>query len=333
MKPLRNICVATIIILLGACGVQEDRFRIEGRFKNISQGEFYLYNFRNGTRDTLKVMDGSFVYDIELTDTTTFVLMFPNFSELPVFAQPGSLVKIEGDVSHLKETVVKGTEENELMTAFRIGTKEMMPPEVMESAEQYITDHSEALSSVYLLRRYFIQSVTPGYEKAYDLCLLLHQSQPTNVELVQLLKQLGRLKNMRTEGILPHFSAFDTKGKEVTDGQLRRKVNVIMAWATWSYDSQSVIRQMKTLYADHPGDLGVLTVCLDASETEGKHIFARDSLKWPNVCDGLMWDSPVVTQLGLAFVPDNIVSDADGKIIARSLTNTDLKAKVKELLE
>lgn len=333
MRALGNLCAACIIILLASCGIQEDRFRIEGRFKNISQGEFYLYNFRNGTRDTLKVMDGSFVYDVELADTTTYVLMFPNFSELPVFAQPGCLVKIEGDVSHLKETVVKGTADNELMTAFRIGTNEMMPPEVRESAGQYIMEHSEAPSSVYMLRRYFIQSITADYQRAYDLCEVLHKAQPTNVELVQLLKLLGGLRNMRTDGSLPHFSAFDTNGREVTDGQLRRKVNVILAWASWNYDSQTIIRQMKTISKEHPGDVSVLTVCLDASETEGKHVFARDSLKWPNICDGLMWDSPVVTQLGLAFVPDNIVSDADGRIVARSLSNSDLKAKIKELLE
>lgn len=333
MRSLQNLIITSIIILLGSCGIQEDRFRIEGRFKNISQGEFYLYNFRNGTKDTLKVMDGSFVYDVELTDTTAFVLMFPNFSELPVFAQPGCLVKIDGDVSHLKETVIKGTEENELMTAFRLGTKEMMPPEVRESAEQYIVDHSEALSSVYLLRRYFIQNVTPDYQKAFELCELLHKSQPTNVELVQLLKQLTWLKNMRTEGKLPHFTALDTKGREVNDGQLNRKVNVILAWATWNFDSQSAIRQMKSVYNEHPRDVSVVTVCLDASEAEGKRIFERDSLKWPNICDGLMWDSPVVTNLGLAFVPDNIVTGADGKIIARSLKNSDLLTKVKELLE
>ena len=333
MKSIRNLLITSIIILLGSCGIQEDRFRIEGRFKNINQGEFYLYNFRNGTKDTLKVMDGSFVYDVELTDTTAFVLMFPNFSELPVFAQPGSLVKIDGDVSHLKEAVIKGTEENELMTAFRIGTKEMMPPEVRESAEQYIADHSGAISSIYLLKRYFIQTVTPDYQKAYELCQLLHEAQPTNVELVQLLKQLGWLKNMRMEGTLPHFSAFDTKGREVNDGQLKRKVNVILTWATWNYDSQSAIRQMKAIYNEHPADLSVLTVCLDASETEGKRIFERDSLKWSNICDGLMWESPVITSLGLAFVPDNIITGADGKIIARSLTNSELQAKVKELLE
>lgn len=330
---LYGLLLPACLALLVSCGVPEDRFRLEGKFKNLNAGEFYLFSYKNGTKDTLKIMDGRFSFEAELADTSVYVIMFPNFSELPVIAQPGSVVKVEGDVSHLKETVVRGTGENEQLTAFRMDTKELMPPEVKERAGQYIEEHSTSASSIYLLRRYFIQNVTPDYPRALELCSMLLEAQPTNVELVRLKQQLGHLENMRTDGKLPHFTAVDTKGKTVGDSLLKRKVNVIMAWATWDFESQSIIRQMKRVYNDHPRDLGVLTVCLNASESEGRNIFARDSLKWPDVCDGMMWNSPLVDTLGLAFVPDNIVSDADGKIIARSLKNSDLQAKVKELLE
>ena len=330
---LYSLLLLACLAVLGSCGIPDGQFRIEGRFRNISQGEFYLFNYRNGTKDTLKIMDGRFSYEAELADTSVYVIMFPNFSELPVIAQSGCLVKIEGDVSHLKETVVKGTVENEQLTAFRIDTNELMPPEVKEKAGQYIEEHTTSASSIYLLRRYFIQNVAPDYARSLELCSLLLEAQPTNVELVQLKQQLERLESLRTDGQLPHFSAKDTKGKTVGDSLLNKKANVILAWATWDYESQSTIRQMKKIYNDHPHDLGVLTVCLNASESEGRNIFAHDSLKWPDVCDGMMWDSPLIATLGLAFVPDNIVSDADGKIIARSLKNSDLQAKVKELLE
>ena len=108
-----------------SCGVPDDRFRLEVQFKNLNQGDFYLYNYRNGTKDTLHISDGRCTYDVEMHDTTTYVLMFPNFSELPIFAQPGSLVKMEGDASHLKETSVTGTPDNDQMTAFRLASNEL----------------------------------------------------------------------------------------------------------------------------------------------------------------------------------------------------------------
>lgn len=316
-----------------SCGMPDNRFRLEVQFTNLNQGDFYLYNYRDGTKDTLHVSDGRCTYDVEMHDTTTFVLMFPNFSELPIFAQPGSLVKMKGDVSHLKETEVTGTADNDQMTAFRLATNELMPPEQRQKAEEYIREHPASVSGVYLLRRHFIQSVTPDYPHALELCTLLLDAQPASVELVQLQQQLGRLQNMGTGVPLPHFTATDTKGKTVDDGLLRNKVNVIMAWATWNFESQNAVRQIKMVWDDYPRDLSVITICLDASESEGRNIFARDSLRWPNVCDGLMWDSPLLSQLGIAFVPDNIIIDQQGNIVARSLKTSELRSKTRELLE
>ena len=330
---ISRLSYLVFVFAMVACGVPDDRFRLEGQFKNLNQGEFYLFNYSHGTKDTLRSTDGQFIYDVELTDTTTYVLMFPNFSELPIFAQPGSLVKIEGDVTHLRETEVRGTEENEQMTAFRLATNELMPPEVRQKAEEYITAHPSSVSSIYLLRRFFIQGQTADYKHSYELCKILQEAQPTNVELVQLLQQLQRLQNVRSDGWLPNFTAKDVKDKTVDNSLLNKKVNVIMAWATWNFDSQNAIRQLKMVYDDYPRDLSVVTVCLDASPSEGRNIFARDSLPWPNICDGKMWDSPVVTQLGLTFVPDNIVVGPQGNIVARSMKTTDLRNKVRELLE
>ena len=322
-----------MLLCMLSCGVPDDRFRLEVQFKNLNQGEFYLYNYRNGTKDTLHISDGRSTYDIEMHDTTTYVLMFPNFSELPIFAQPGSLVKMEGDASHLKETTVSGTPDNDQMTAFRLASNELPPPEQQQMAEQYIREHPSSPSSNYLLRRYFIQNVTADYPHALELCTLLLDAQPTNVELVQLHKQLDRLGNMVTGTPLPHFTATDTNGRTVDESLLQNKVNVILAWATWNFESQNAVRQLKMVWEDHPHDLSVLTICLDASPSEGRNIFARDSLRWPNVCDGQMWDSTLVTKLGIAFVPDNIIVDRQGRIVARSLKTSELRSKAREMLE
>ncbi len=328
------LCLLTELFLLLSCGMPEDRFRLEVQFKNLNQGEFYLYNYRDGTKDTLHISDGKCTYDVEMHDTTSFILMFPNFSELPIFAQPGSLVKMVGDVSHLKETEVSGTADNDMMTAFRLATNELMPPELKEKAEDYIREHPSSVSSIYMLRRYFIQSTMADYPHAIELCSLLLEAQPTRVELVQLQKQLNHLRNTGITGSpLPHFTATDTNGKTVDNSLLRNKLNVIMAWATWNFESQNAIRQLKMVWEDHPHDLNVITICLDASTSEGRNIFARDSLRWPNICDGQMWDSQLVTQLGISFIPDNIIIDQKGNIIARSLKTGELRTKARELLE
>ena len=59
----------------------------------------------------------------------------------------------------------------------------------------------------------------------------------------------------------------------------------------------------------------------------------KDSITWNNVCDGRMWESPSLVRLGLTKVPDNIITDSHGKILAHSLTNNDIRKKIIELLE
>jgi hypothetical protein len=79
--------------------------------------------------------------------------------------------------------------------------------------------------------------------------------------------------------------------------------------------------------------LKVLSISIDGSVKDCKKIIERDSIKWTNVCDGKMWETPVLQKLALTYLPDNIITDAQGKIIARTLNYQDLNKKIEELIE
>ena len=319
-------------LLLCACGESGTRFHLEGKFKNINQGEFYLCDFDNGTKDTISLRDGRFIYDTDMPDTAILTLIFPNYSELPIIATPGGRVKMEGDVSHLKETEITGTDENELLTGFRLQTKEMMPPAVKQKAEEFILKHPESPVSLYLLRRYFIMAVDADYAHTLDLCTKMKEVKPSSIPLIQLYQRLSATKRIKSTGKLPSFSTKDTEGKNVSDSLLNKRANVIMVWSSWSYDSQNTLRQLNKWCKEHHDSIGVISICMDGAATEGKKTIERDSIKWPNVCDGLMWDSPIVSALGISFIPDNIVTDKNGNIVGRSMSAADLKDKVDKLL-
>ena len=88
----------------------------------MNQAEFYVYSPDGGIKgiDTIKVHEGRFAYETMLRDEATFVLIFPNFSELAVFGEPGEKVEIKGDASHMKEMTVEGSDDNEDMTKLRM---------------------------------------------------------------------------------------------------------------------------------------------------------------------------------------------------------------------
>ena len=144
MKKLTSLLLLTLVSV--PCGTSSDRFKIEGRFLNLNQGELYVYSNDGGISgvDTIKVNGGRFTYETACTRPSVLMLVFPNFSEQPVFAEPGKSVSISADASHLKQMEVKGTKDNELMTQFRERCLQATPPETKKYAEEFISDKPDS---------------------------------------------------------------------------------------------------------------------------------------------------------------------------------------------
>lgn len=326
----------SVSIFFSACGADKGQFRMEGEFKGFNQGELYVYSPDGGIRqlDTIAIKNGKFIYQIPLDTTATFMLVFPNFSEVPILGESGATVEIEGDASHLKEIEVKGTVENELLAGFRMKVSELMPPEVIREATGFIKDHPASLASVYLLNKYFLLSPTPDYKQALELARAIQEASPGNKRIASLVKQLEGLKALNGNGALPKFTGTDIKGKPISSGDLYAKVNVITTWASWNYESLNIQRQLKRMEKEHgTSKLKIVSFCLDASSKECRKHMDRDSITWCNICDERMWETPTLTKLGLFRVPDNIIIDSHGKIIAHSLSVAELNKKIEELMK
>lgn len=328
-------CSLFIALALTSCGVGSGRFRVEGRFRNLNQGEFYVYSPDGGNEgvDTIKVADGRFAYEVELEDRATFIIVFPNYSEQAVFGESGATVKITGDASHLREMKITGTEDNEKLTDFRMAANRLSPPEVVKSVEGFVNENPTSPVSLYLINKYLIQTQQPDYATAYRLAGTMVKADQENGRALRLRKQTEGLKASAQGNRLPDFSVNDTDGHKVTRSSLNGKVNVISVCASWNYDSQSRLRKLKALRKEYGKDLGLLTVSVDARASDFSKRMERDSLDWPVVCDGKMWDTPLLKKLGLATVPGNVITDAGGKIIGRDLSEEQTRQKIESILK
>lgn len=331
----RYLAYVILLLLLASCGAESGRFRIEGRLANMNQAEFYIYNMDGGSLrlDTIKVVDGRFIYETDLEHQGTFVILYPNFSDQVVFGESGAVVEMAGDASHLKDMEVTGTDDNDLMTAWRIHANTLTPTEVNKSAVEFIKEHPASIVSNYLLSRYLVLDDSPDYQQAEELSLLLQKEQPQNGRLLNLSKLLAGLKNYQEGKKLPDFSATDINGKRVSRESLNGELNVICLWATWNYDSQSILRKLNKLRRDYGSRLSLLSICLEPSVKDCRRFVERDSMRWSHVCDGRMWESPLVTKLGFSDMPGNLFVDRHGKIVAVDVKNKDIEEKVKSFLK
>lgn len=352
-----------------SCGTDSRHFRIDGRLLHLNQGEFYVYS-PDGTingLDTIKVQAGRFSYEVACDRPMTLMIVFPNFTEQPVFAQPGKSVDLKGDASHLKEMTVKGTKDNELMNKFREMIHNAAPPEMKKCAQLFVQDHPESRVGAYLVDRYFIHDANPDTKTAVRLVDLMIEKQPDNGYLKRQKRQLTA-SFVATKGAdIPNVLGTTVDGKTIGRVQLTKApVTVVCALATWKYESMSQFRRLAAYAASQQGRVAVVGVSIDASPSLVRSQLAsqlgisdsasglafgsssgsssglasasasaqassssRSSSTCYVVCDGKMVESPFFTRLGLTSVPDNIVIK-NGRIAAAHLTDNQLTEFIKE---
>lgn len=315
----RIVLFLLLVLILISCGTRSGHFKMEGRFLHMNQGELYVYSPDGGIEglDTIKIEAGRFAYEIPCSKPATLVIIFPNYSVQPIFAESGGSVEVKADASHLKEMEVKGTDDNELMTKFRKQIANSSPPDELKYAIQFIKDHPESTVSVYLLNRYLIQTETPDYKQAANLLKILLKEQPGNVTLGRLQRQISGLGTLRVGDKLPNFTTKDINGKLINNATLANQTIIISTWAAWSYESLDFQRALND--AVKAGKIAALGISVDANPKEVRQALKNDDITFPNVCDGKMLSTPLLKTFGLTTVPDNIVV-RNGKIIERGIT-------------
>ena len=370
--PLMAVVFTLVAALVcTSCGTDSRHFRIDGRLLHLNQGEFYVYS-PDGTingLDTIKVQAGRFSYEVACDRPMTLMIVFPNFTEQPVFAQPGKSVDLKGDASHLKEMTVKGTKDNELMNKFREMIRNAAPPEMKKCAQLFVQNHPESRVGAYLVDRYFIHDANPDTKTAVRLVDLMIEKQPENGYLKRQKRQLTA-SFVATKGAdIPNVLGTTVDGKTIGRVQLTTApVTVVCALATWKYESMSQFRRLAAYAASQQGRVAVVGVSIDASSSLVRSQLAsqigisdsasglafgpssgsssgsasasasaasqassssRSSSSCYVVCDGKMVESPFFTRLGLTGVPDNIVIK-NGRIAAAHLTDNQLTEFIKE---
>ncbi len=323
MKRQAFLILLTLVMV--SCGTDGSHFKFDGRLLNLNQGEFYVYSPDGVIQgiDTIHVVAGRFSYSAPCESKGTLVIVFPNFSELPVFAEPGKSANLKGDASLLKEIEVKGTKENKLMTKFRKMCSDSSPEEIKRNVKLFVSDHPESLTAVYIVNKYFIKTEFPDYVTAAELLATALKAQPGNGLLSQNLKKIQARAKVEKGKKLPSFKAVGIDGDTITQKKFMKGDAVIYFWA--SYENESCTMQRTLRDCDHDS-VKVLGINIDGASKECRRIMDRDKIETPVICDSLAFGGKMTQLLALSTLPDNIILK-DGKIVDRGLTVKEIREK------
>lgn len=332
---MRHFFLLLSSLLLLSCGVSDDRVRIEGNFSHIKQAEFYIYCEDGLTEglDTLRIEDGKFSYERPLPKKAILTLLFPNFSELYMVAEPGTVIKIEGDAGQLAETDISGTEENEALTKFRLQNLKKSDSETRMAANQFIRDHAGTQAAVALFRLYFAKAENPDPSVALSLLDALKKAQPEDLALKSMDMRLRPVLQNTSGKALPDFRTPTLESGTVAKADFSGRPLLIVFFAAWNNEGRAMMDEVRKLRRAYGTRLGLMLVSLDVEKSRcRKYVEADSLLSVPVAFDGKAFASPLVRQLGVRYLPGNLLVNPEGHIIARDLPTDELHSRVANLM-
>lgn len=321
------------VFLLAACSQPKDRFRLEGSIEGVGQADIYVYaddGYFDGI-DTIHIVDGQFTYERTLTQPMVLTILYPNFSQSYIVAEPGAVVEMQGNAAKLGEANITGTKENELLTDFRQQVAHKTAADARLAAADFVRHNKSTVAAIAVFKKYYAAAESPEPSTTRSLLKELQQAQPRNAAVANIARRLTASLATTSRQPLPDFTAVDADGRTVSKASLAGRPTVIAVMASWSAESNTlyaVLRRLKNLYASR---LNLVVLSLDLDREAQLRRLKNDSLSVPVVCDGRAFDSPTVTALGLTQVPGNLLIDAQGQVVARNLKAEDIEARVAQM--
>lgn len=342
---MKNLAYIAISFALLCCTGHPKEARLKGEFANLEQGEFLIYSTDEALDrlDTLRIVDGIFSYTLPTVQPATLHILYPNQSELVVFAGPGDDIVIKGDAQNLSEVEVSGSEDNELYTEFRQETNGKSAEETKNIAHNYILEYPTHAVSRYLFTTYYLCDEEASVKETTALYDSLCRACPDDLALSKLSSRVRSLGLLRVGNPLPDFSLTLKPGhggngaeqRTIKKGDYNGKLLLIAFWANWKGGSAGAIYRARRLRRELKGrgkDIELISYSLDADETQLYRNEERDSIDFPSYCDFLSLSSPLVQKWGIRELPYIILVTPDGNIAASgSDWMTDIQPVASEL--
>jgi peroxiredoxin len=199
---------------------------------------------------------------------------------------------------------------------------------------EYVKTHSSSPIALYALQQYAGWEIEP--EKVEPLFNTLSAAVKNYPSAIDFKENIEIAKKTGIGRLAMDFTQNDTLGQPVKLSSLKGHYVLVDFWASWCgpcrAENPNVVKAFNK-FKDK--NFQIIGVSLDRPGQMDKWMKAihDDGLTWTHVSDLKFWDNEVAKQYGIRAIPQNLLLDPEGRIIAKNLNGEELDKKLGEAIE
>lgn len=344
---------------------------IAGDDPAMTDGKVYLISSdrKNPTRDTVDLVNGKFVFEGVVTDPDTYFIQVEGLPGYVSLFLENTSYTVDASCDKIAEAKVMGGETQALITLVNEEGKkiqnELIPdrkaildeyrnpettPErkgeivaLFEEVDSRVNAISDSIVNAHPLSYYSLMQFASNvldYElqKSEELLAAFKGDQrfANHKKLVAAEEYIIKERALQVGQTAPDFTMKDPDGKDVklSDVYKKGKVTMIDFWAGWCNPCRQFNPKLVKIYKEyHKKGFEILGVSLDRDREQWLDAIKTDKLTWTQVSDINFWDTEAAKLYNVRYIPQNAFVDAEGKIIARRVSEEEIVKLLEEHLK